>query len=789
MIYFVVLFQFHIIRYKRLMFGVSCAPELFQKVMESILADLDGIIVYLDDVVVHGRTQTEHDRRLTAVLHRLSEYGVLLNDQKCVYNVECLEILGHQLSVQGIRPTESRVAAIRTFREPQNVSELRSFLGLVCYVGKFVPHLATKTDPLRQLLRSGVQFNWTNKERAAFQEIKDAMCQIHHLGFFNPKEHTKLITDASATGLGAVLLQDSSAGNCRIIAYASKALTTLEKKYFQTEREALSLVWGVEKFKLYLQGVKFTLVTDCKALKFLFGPRSRPCPRIERWVLRLQAYTYDIEHIQGCANIADSLSRLSESSPEPFDESMEGYIHSIVELAVPTAVTIDEVRKQSQKDDTIQKVQESLQTGSLEDMPKEFKPFSNELYSVDGLLLRGNRLIMPSILQNQVLELAHESHPGIAAMKRRLRQKVWWPGLDKQAESWVKGCKQCILVSNLGPPEPLKRTRMPERPWTDIAVDFMGPLPSGHSLFVLVDYFSRFTEAIVMRQTTAKRTVEALHETFCRFGFPETIKSDNGPQFISEDIKRYCKEYGIVLLKTTPYWPQANGEVERANKTILKHLQISQESDSPDWIWDLRSFLLMYNSTPHSTTGVAPSSLMFGRILRDKLPDFNGTSVRTDVEEIRDKDWERKLKGAEYSDSRRLAKPSQLRVGDTVVAKRLQKANKLCGTFGSEEYEIVELNGADATLRSRESDRVMHRNVAHLKPLPCSTAAENFLEDSSSHHNEDDQQVSGHIQEPYQERRKVQTEESNKREPSVRAHRRPAYLDEYHINKVDDFNV
>lgn len=146
----------------------------------------------------------------------------------------------------------------------------------------------------------------------------------------------------------------------------------------------------------------------------------------------------------------------------------------------------------------------------------------------------------------------------------------------------------------------MKRTRMPEKPWKDIAVDFMGPLPSGHSLFVIVDYFSRFTEAVVMRTMTARRTIEALHETFSRFGVPESIRSDNGPQFISEEFKTYCEEYGITLLRTTPYWPQANGEVERANKTILKHLKISQETGSDDWMWDLRSFLLMYNSTPHA---------------------------------------------------------------------------------------------------------------------------------------------------------------------------------------------
>lgn len=169
------------------MFGVSCAPELFQKVMESIVAGLDGVIVYLDDAVVFGTTVEEHDRRLAALLKRFAEYNILLNEEKCVYSTECLEFLGHQLSVQGVKPTESRILAIQNFREPQNLSELRSFLGLVCYVGRFVPNLASLTDPLRQLLRSKGSFEWTCKQTSAFQRIKEEICQIQHLDFLTQK--------------------------------------------------------------------------------------------------------------------------------------------------------------------------------------------------------------------------------------------------------------------------------------------------------------------------------------------------------------------------------------------------------------------------------------------------------------------------------------------------------------------------------------------------------------------------------------------------------------------------
>lgn len=699
------------------MFGISAAPELFQKIMEALVAGLEGVIVYLDDVIVFGTTQEEHDTRLAALMQRLKDHDVLLNKEKCLFNVETLEFLGHELSVKGVRPTESRIEAIQNFREPQNTAELRSFLGLVGYVGRFIPNLAGKTEPLRQLLRLHVVFRWTDIERAAFDEIKEAMCSVNYLGFFNTKDRTKLMTDASPVGLGAILLQEDQQGRSRVIAYASKALTELEKKYFQTEREALSLVWGVEKFRHYLLGTKFTLLTDCKALKFLFSPRSRPCARIERWVLRLQVYTYDIDHISGSANLADVLSRMSISDDPQFDNDTENYIRFVSNQAVPEALTFMDIVNATNDDASIQQVLEALRNNQRESMPTEFRPFMDELCTVDGVLLRGNRLVVPEALWSKVIQIAHEAHPGIESMKRRLRLKVWWPAMDKQVTAAVKRCKSCILVSNLGPPEPLQRTRMPEKAWTDVAIDFMGPLPSGHSLLVLVDYFSRFTEVVVMKQITAKRTVEVLHEVFCRFGVPESVRADNGPQFISDEMKRFCSEYGIELRRTTPYWPQANGEVERANKTILKNLKISQESGEGDWIWKLRSFLLMYNSTPHTTTGVAPSFLMFGRILRDKLPSIGNRTATANEESVRDQDWSKKLKETEYANAKRHAKPTELKEGDVVVAKRTVKENKLSSTFAPEEFVITKLKGSDATLESKTSGRVLHRNVAHLKPL------------------------------------------------------------------------
>ena len=179
-------------------------------------------------------------------------------------------------------------------------------------------------------------------------------------------------------------------------------------------------------------------------------------------------------------------------------------------------------------------------------------------------------------MRARTLALAHEGHLGVVGTKQNLRTNVWWPGVDKDAERHFRSCYGCQLVSKPDPPEPLKPTTLPDGPWQDLAVDLMGPLPSGHSLLVVVDYYSRFYEVEVMQSTTAEKVIDCLETTFSRHGLPLTIKSDNGPQFKSNEFKEYCEKNGITHCKVTPKRAQANGEVERQNKSLLKRLQIAQ---------------------------------------------------------------------------------------------------------------------------------------------------------------------------------------------------------------------
>ena len=176
--------------------------------------------------------------------------------------------------------------------------------------------------------------------------------------------------------------------------------------------------------------------------------------------------------------------------------------------------------------------------------------------------------MIPEVLRKHVLKLAHEGHQGIVKTKCRLRSKVWWPKVDADAEKLCKSCHCCQAVSEYSAPEPMARAYPPSGPWQDCAADILGPLPSGENLLVVVDYYSRYFEVVILRSTTSTKVINSLQPIFARFGVPHTLKTDNGPQFISEEFKAFLAENGIEHRTTPPLWPHANGEVERQNRTL-----------------------------------------------------------------------------------------------------------------------------------------------------------------------------------------------------------------------------
>lgn len=414
----------------------------------------------------------------------------------------------------------------------------------------------------------------------------------------------------------------------------------------------------------------------------------------------------------GPQNIADALSRLTQEISNESKNVAEEYIPYVAENAAPRAIPIQEIEEASAEDEEIAMLRKCVQTNDWTVGEPAFKAVRNELTVLGKLVLRGTRLVIPMKLRKQVLDLAHEGHQGIVKTKQRLRTKVWWPGIDRQAEQRCRTCHGCQLVGKPLPPEPLKRTELPTQPWQDLAVDLLGPLPTGEYLLVVVDYFSRFFEVAVTKSVTSGKMISCLEAMFATHGLPMSIKTDNGPQFVSEEFEVYLKDNNIEHRTSTPLWPQANGEVERQNRSLLKAMRVAH-SEGRDWRKELQKFLLGYRSTPHTTTGVSPAKLLFGREIRSKLPGVEELRSASNDSEVLDRDRERKQKGKDYADNLRGACESNLKEGDKVLLQK-PKTDKLSPSFEATPYEVVNKQGGHVEIKSPAGIHYK-RNVTHLQ--------------------------------------------------------------------------
>ena len=701
-------------RYKRLLFGVSCAPEMYNKVLSQVLGGLDGVCSIFDDIVVHGQNVEQHNERLEALLKQLQEKGLTLNIDKCQFNMDNIEFMGLNLSETGVRMTENKVEAIINARQPQNSSEVKSFLGLVNFSARFIPNMASIAEPLRKLTRKSEPFIWGDEQQQSFDNLKESLSTASNLGYFDRRDKTQVICDAGPVGIGCVLVQVDKRGDSRVIMYASRALTRIERKYSQTEKEALSIVWACERLHMYLVGSEFELLTDHKPLQFIFSPTSKPCARVERWVLRLQPYKYTVKHIPGQTNIADALSRLIPECDLPLDSDFlktEEYVNRLVSEATPVAMTTETIEKESINDPELCQIRELLVTGRWYELKnKSYLPIRHELSSLGHLILRGTRIVMPSLLRDKVLELGHEGHPGIVVMKQRLRSKLWWPGMDRDIEKYCKTCYGCQLVTPNNRPEPMIRRDLPEKPWQHLCADILGPLPSGENLFVVVDYYSRWKEIFILKTVTSEKLIQCLKSLFAVHGLPLSVQTDNAQYFNSAEFNDYLSSLSVEHRNTTPLWPQANGEVEVQNKGIMKRIRIAH-AENRNWKEELQTYLMMYRSTPHTVTGISPAELLFKRKIRTKIPEISDYSCFE--YELKDRDSEQKGKGKIYGDSRRRACESLVKKGDTVLVKQ-KKQNKLSTVFDPKPMSVLERKGNSVLIESDSGARYS-RNVSHVK--------------------------------------------------------------------------
>uniref|UniRef100_A0A3P9B0X6 Activating signal cointegrator 1 complex subunit 3 n=1 Tax=Maylandia zebra TaxID=106582 RepID=A0A3P9B0X6_9CICH len=443
-------------RFCRLPFGITSAPALFQRAIDQILSGLPGVQCYLDDILCTGADDEEHLRNLDATLQRLKEYGLRVRKEKCDFFQSSVEYLGHVIDANGLHTAPSKITAIVDAPPPRNVSQLKSFLGLLNYYGRFIPNLASLLKPLHNLLRKEEAWEWTASGQDAFQKAKDSLTASEVLTHFNPKFPIQLACDASPYGVGAVISHILPNGEERPIAFASRTLNTAESNYAQLEREALSIVFGVRKFHQYLYGRKFTLFTDHRPLTTILGPYtgipSLAASRLQRWALILSGHSYDIKYRKSESHCnADGLSRLPLPVKKPVSDTVEILYFREVETAPVSAV---QVKKASRNDPVLAAVLDWIIKGLPASKGVDLKAFLGkrvELSVQAGCLLWGRRVIIPMSLRPKLLKQLHAGHSGIVRMKEIARSYFWWPNMDKQIEEIAKNCSSCQMVRNNPP--------------------------------------------------------------------------------------------------------------------------------------------------------------------------------------------------------------------------------------------------------------------------------------------------------------------------------------------------
>lgn len=699
--------------YKRVPFGISSAPEVFQKTISDLIKtiNMDCVLVHADDILVTGHNIAEHENNLKKVLKLLSDSGLTLNKNKCEFEKTETKYLGYLVSSNGIKIDPKSSEAIIQYPLPKNKTEVRRFLGLVNYVSKFVKNLAEKTQSIRELLRNDNQFLWTEKHQSDFHALKLELASRPVLAKFSTSRQTRISADSSQYGLGAVLEQLHENDIWRPVYYCSKSLSDSEKKYAQIEKEALAVTWACERLEQFILGSRFEIFTDHKPLTVILATKeiNKLSNRLQRFRMRLLKFNYTITYVPGKTFfVPDALSR----APVPegtkdcdiiYSDSTV-YVNAVLSEIANEMLTSTSIREKQLLDDQLVQVKQYVMEGwpdkkKLKTGTQEFYKFREHLAINDDFLCYGDRLVIPASLRRQCLARIHDGHFGLNRCIARAKETIWWPSLNSQIENLVHSCEIC--VKNRSPHvEPMLSSEIPSRPWSTIGVDLAEY--QGRMYLVVQDYYSKFPEIKKLKRITSESVIKALKTMFSRHGIPSVLRSDNGTQFTSYEFKEFARDYGFKWISSSPEYQQSNGQAESAVKLLKRILKRNPE--------DIDLALLTYRNTVMNC-GASPAQLMFGRTLRDRVPILEKRLLprMPDHQEVRRKmENEKEKQKRDYDKRHRTKENEELNEGDRVWITNMQKEGKVNDKTEMPRSYIIETDEGGSVRRNRR----------HLQRLP-----------------------------------------------------------------------
>ena len=542
-------------RWLRMPFGISSAPEVWQRTMHEFVEGLQGVEVIADDFVIAGFGDTTEDayksleQNERSFFTRCREWNLKLNKQKVSRAQTNVPFMGHLLTSEGLKPDPRKIEAIVAMPEPEDATALKRFLGMVNYLSKFMPHLSEMTEPLRRLGDKDVEWQWMTQHSIAFNTVKKYLTESPVLKYCNVNEEVTIQCDASETGLGAVLMQKGQP-----VCYASRALTDTETRYAQIEKELLAIVWSCHKFDQYIYGRDIVHVeSDHEPLQAVFKKPIQQSPkRLQRMRMALQNYSLDIQYKKGrLMFIADALSRAYRLTTEDAQHD-NSEVRALREVQHEDGLSVSPNRLQQFKRVTADDSEMQLLIGAIhkgwplcrKDCPAKLVPYfdsRSELVEDGGLVYRGERLVVPQSLRADMLKEIHRSHIGIGGCLRRARELLYWPRINAEVKDYVSKCSVCQSYQPEQCREELQQHEMPSRPWSKVGADIfeLGP----QQFLIMVDYWSNYFEVQELKRITSASVIHALKVQFARHGIPEVLVTDNGTQFSSSEFANFAETW------------------------------------------------------------------------------------------------------------------------------------------------------------------------------------------------------------------------------------------------------
>ncbi|KAI3762516.1 hypothetical protein L1987_52946 [Smallanthus sonchifolius] len=694
-------------------FGLTNAPAAFMDLMNRVCRPMldRSVIIFIDDILVYSKSEGDHHCHLREVLEVLKQEKLYAKFSKCAFWLREVQFLGHVINPNGIMVDPAKIETVKEWNVPKTPTEIRSFLGLAGYYRRFIQDFSRIASPLTKLTRKEVKYEWGQTQNNAFEELKARLTQAPVLTLPEGNEDLVVYSDASWQGLGCVLMQRG---------------------------KLAAVVFTLKIWRHYLYGVRCTIYSDHKSLKYFFEQKELNM-RQRRWLELLKDYDCEILYHPGKANVvADALSRKEESTP----------IRIKVCQLIITPDLMGEIAKAQDEallERNVKRERIVGQQGNLD-------------ANAYGVRTRFGRMWIPRIgeLRAKILDEAHKSrysiHPGTNKMYQDLKKEYWWPGMKNDVTEYVSKCLTCSLVKaeHQKPCGRMQPLPIPEWKWEEIMMDFITMLPrtakGNDTIWVIVDRLTKSAHFLPIRETSSSEKLAEIFikEVVRRHGMPLSIVSDRDTRFTSRFWKKFNEAMGTRLNISTAYHPQTDGHSERTIQTLEDMLRACIIDFGGSWDSHLPLAEFSYNISYHSTIGMPPFEMLYGRKCRTPVcwgeigqKDFaslevvKATSEKFDQIKARMKAAKDRQKS--YADKRR--RELEFQVGDMVLLKvspwkgiiRFRKRGKLSPRFvgpfkilarvGQVAYRLdlpVELSGIHPTFHVSHLRKCLADDTAHI---------------------------------------------------------------------------